>query len=665
MIFDLCVISIPYILTNLPPAAPAILKGHLQSRGFRVTTKEYNLETKLAINDEQLMSRLVNYWLDDTYVLSPEDNARYHQVLEMLSDDLIDVKSKWFGISVFTKDSIRFCKDFLPYIAKKKSLESKILLGGHGVSEPFIAQIQQFVDVVINGEGELALEQLLTGNMSYPGINSPGQQIMDLDELGPPDYSDYPKLNQYDNFYSGLTVQITGSRGCVRDCSFCDVAHFWPKFRFRSGAKIAQDIIQMYEKTNIQNYFFTDSLINGNVKELMIMMQILSEYRKNTGAKFSWGGQWIARKQRGLPKNYYQLIKDSGGFNVTIGVETGSDAVRAHMKKGFTNHDLDLELEQFSKYGITCSFYIIIGYPTETQEDFFDTLNMFKKYTKYVADGTLVGLILGGGFQILPNTPLAKEKNKIWKIEQENITQWSSLVTKIDYLESIRRRIMAQQVIENLKWPTNNVIYELSKLLIALKSISKPSEDTDKWQTNMFELVSKNYALPVDPDQFTIGLSLTGTSGYNDWPIIDIKVNSKIVVENFMVENDQTVQIKIPYSKKRNILSIHFKNKTSKDTVVENNIILRDKSVIINEILFDNVRVRHDDLYQQGFMEVNKTRTKSAGLYLANSVYKFYFENPVIPFFLKSKKGYFSKQVDENKQSINQLVDFFTKLTSH
>ena len=132
-----------------------------------------------------------------------------------------------------------------------------------------------------------------------------------------------------------------------------------------------------------------------------------------------------------------------------------------------------------------------------------------------------------------------------------------------------------------------------------------------------------------------------------------------------MVENDQTVQIKIPYSKKRNILSIHFKNKTSKDTVVENNIILKDKSVVINEILFDNVRVRHDDLYQQGFMEVNKVRTKSAGLYLANSVYKFYFENPVIPFFLKSKKGYFSKQVDENKQSINQLVDFFTKLTSH
>ena len=665
MLIDLCVISIPYIPPNLPPAAPAVIKGHLQSRGFQVTTREYNLETKLAINDEQLMSRLSNYWLDSTAELSPEDSAKYHQVLEFLSDDLLDVKSRWFGISVFTKDSRRFCKDFLPYVAKKKPLESKILLGGHGVTEIFISQVEQFIDAVIYGEGELALEQLLVGNMSYPGINSPGQQIMDLDELGPPDYSDYQKLDQYDNFYDGLTVQITGSRGCVRNCSFCDVAHFWPKFKSRSGVKIAQDIIQMYEKTGIQNYFFTDSLINGNVKELMIMMQILADYRKNTGAEFAWGGQWIARKQRGLPKNYYQLIKDSGGYNLTIGVETGSDAVRAHMKKGFNNDDLDLELEQFSRHGITCSFYIIIGYPTETEEDFFDTLNMFKKYTNYVADGTIVGLILGGGFLILPNTPLFKEKNKIWKIEQENIAQWTSLVTKVDYVESIRRRIMAQQAIENLKWPTNNVIYELSKLLIALKSMSTQQKDVDHWQTNTFDLISKNYSLPVEPSPVTISLSLTGTRGHDDWPVVDISINSKIVAKNVVVEQDQTVQITVPDSKKRNILAIHLKNKTPKDTVVEDNVIVQDKTVIINEILFDNVRVRHNDLYQQGWVVVDKIKTKSAGLYLANSVYKFYFENPVIPFFLKSRKGYFSKHAVVNKHAIEQLVDFFTKLTSH
>jgi len=662
MTFDLCVVSIPYIPTNLPPAAPAVLKGHLQSRGYRVTTKEYNLETKMAINDAELMSRLSNYWCEDAVVLSAQDQAVYNNVLEYLSRDLVNTNSRWYGISVFTKDSRKFCRDLLPYVVKKKSPESQILLGGHGVTEKFFEQVKHLADVAIYGEGELALENLLCGNMSYPGINCAGEQIQDLDALGPPDYSDYHRLKDYDNFYDGITVQITGSRGCVRSCSFCDVAHFWPKFKSRSGAKIAQDIIDMHAQTGIQNYFFTDSLINGNVKELMIMMQTLADYKQATGADFSWGGQWIARKQQGLPKNYYQLIKASGAHNLTIGVETGSDAVRAHMKKGFTNHDLDLEMEQFSQHGITCSFYIIIGYPTETEQDFVDTLDMFKRYIKYVADGTLVGLILGGGFQILPNTPLAKEKNKIWKIEQDNATQWTSLVTTVDYVESIRRRIMAQQVIESLKWPANNVLYELSSLLISLKSVSPQHRDSVEWQNDMFNTVSKNYQLPVDPAPMTISISLTGTCSI-DWPEIDIMINSQIVAQSVVVENNQVIKVTVPGSRKRNMLSIHLKNKTEHDTVVENGVIVQDKNVVINEIVFGDVRVRHDDLYQQGFMINRTVKTKSAGLYHADSVFKFYFENPAVAFFLKSKKGFFSNHTRENQQSIDQLVDFFRKLT--
>lgn len=665
MTYDLCVVSVPYIPINLPPAAPAVLKGHLQSQGYRVTTKEYNLETNLAINDAELMSRLVNYWMEPTAVLTCQDQMVYNNVLEYLSRDLVDADCKWYGISVFTKDSRKFCRDFLPYVFKKKSPESKILLGGHGVTENFFDTVKQFADVAIYGEGELALEHLLAGDLSYPGINSAGEQIQDLDALGPPDYSDYHKLAQYDNFYDGTAVQITGSRGCVRSCSFCDVEHFWPKFKYRSGIKIAQDIIDMYNKTGVKNYFFTDSLINGNVKELMIMMQTLADYKQVTGADFTWGGQWIARKQQGLPKNYYKLIKASGAQNLTIGVETGSDAVRAHMKKGFTNLDLDLEIEQFSQQGITCSFYIIIGYPTETEKDFLDTLDMLRRYTKYVADGTLVGLILGGGFQIYEHTPLAKEKNKIFKIEKNNATQWTSVVANVNYVESIRRRIMAQQVIESLKWPANNVFYELSSLLISLKSISPQHQDHNEWQNDMFNAVSKNYQLPIDPELMTLTISLTGTKS-NNWPEIDIEINSHIVAQSVIVENDQVIQVTVPSLKKRNMLSIRLKNKTSQDTICDTNgAIISDKTVIINEIVFGDVRVRSGDLYQQGFVICDSVKTKSTGLYHADSVFKFYFENPTIAFFLTSKKGFYSNYRKVNQHTIDQLIDFFRKLTDH
>jgi hypothetical protein len=257
---------------------------------------------------------------------------------------------------------------------------------------------------------------------------------------------------------------------------------------------------------------------------------------------------------------------------------------------------------------------------------------------------------------------LAKEKNKIWKIEQDNATQWTSLVTTVDYVESIRRRIMAQQVIESLKWPANNVLYELSSLLISLKSVSPQHRDSVEWQNDMFNTVSKNYQLPVDPAPMTISISLTGTCS-TDWPEIDIMINSQCVAQSVVVENNQVIKVTVPGSRKRNMLSIHLKNKTEHDTVVENGVIVRDKNVVINEIVFGEVRVRHDDLYQQGFVINRTVKTKSAGLYHADSVFKFYFENPAVAFFLKSKKGFFSNHTKENQQSIDQLVDFFRKLT--
>ena len=53
------------------------------------------------------------------------------------------------------------------------------------------------------------------------------------------------------------------------------------------------------------------------------------------------------------------------------------------MKKQFSNQDLDEFMEQAYKHNINLEFLMIIGYPTETQTDFQDTIDMFTKYTKY------------------------------------------------------------------------------------------------------------------------------------------------------------------------------------------------------------------------------------------------------------------------------------------
>ena len=88
-------------------------------------------------------------------------------------------------------------------------------------------------------EGELAIVELLKGNLDYPGINNTNyQQIDDLDSLEFPDYDDYQ--TDYGDIQQ---ITLTGSRGCVRKCSFCDINAFW-KFLYRRLSYISQMVRQ-------------------------------------------------------------------------------------------------------------------------------------------------------------------------------------------------------------------------------------------------------------------------------------------------------------------------------------------------------------------------------------------------------------------------------------
>ena len=65
--------------------------------------------------------------------------------------------------------------------------------------------------------------------------------------------------------YHDKKIYITGSKGCVRDCTFCDVAALWPKFRYRKAENLVQEIKEQFYNYGITTFDFTDSLINGSV----------------------------------------------------------------------------------------------------------------------------------------------------------------------------------------------------------------------------------------------------------------------------------------------------------------------------------------------------------------------------------------------------------------
>jgi radical SAM superfamily enzyme YgiQ (UPF0313 family) len=660
---DILITSIPYIAYTAPAAAPAALKGHLISQGFTAKAIDLNIEFRNSViaTNSDILPALVNYWctIDKKPELPEDVKSIYSDLLDHWAKKLCETDTAWIGLSVFSAHSYHFLVDILEHIQKFNHKKIKLVVGGYGLDVIFIESLSHLIDYYILGEGEFALINLLKGNLDYPGINSTGTQILDLDSIGFPDYSDYNLSDNYQNWYDGPMIQVTGSRGCVRNCSFCNVGAIWEKYKYRSGATVAQEIIENHKKTGINHFYFTDSLINGNLRELMVMMRTLAEYKQTTGSKLTWGGQWITRSQRGLPKDYYQLIKASGGYNITMGVETGSDVVRAHMKKNFTNNDLDSEMEMFSKHRITVGFFMILGYPTETEQDFFDTLDMFKRYTKYVADGTLIGIAIGRGYISTKNIPM----NSLNIVEDMPGGKWKSKVTKSNYLENIRRRIIAQKVLQDHGWPSSDLDYELRSLFHLI-----PGYFNSTTKAEIAELlVSKNINIPDQfqmcnsPKSYDVELQLEGNPGLDSYPYVEIVVNNKQYYSGF-VQGQQCIKFTVDDKRKRNLLQISMTNKTNVDTVIENGKIIKDKSIKFEYFLLDGIRIPQDILYLQGCVKnSNHTKEKSAGLY-KNSKFLLYFENPTSTYFIKKHRYYFTEQYKDSG-ILNKLSDLFSQHT--
>ena len=55
---------------------------------------------------------------------------------------------------------------------------------------------------------------------------------------------------------------------------------------------------------------------------------------------------------------------------------------------------------------------MVVGYPTETDSDFEDTLNMFVKYNK-LAPHIIIDVNIGSTLGILPGTPLYNHANEL------------------------------------------------------------------------------------------------------------------------------------------------------------------------------------------------------------------------------------------------------------
>lgn len=179
--------------------------------------------------------------------------------------------------------------------------------------------------------------------------------------------------------YPNAWVNIT--YGCNNFCTYCIV----PYVRGRERSRIPEEIINECK-----------DLVSAGYKEITLLGQNVNSYGHDLGnTNFSAllreidkiEGNFRLRFMTNHPKDFSEeLIKTLSECkkttkNVHLPVQAGSDRVLKLMNRRYTAEDYIKKVELLRKYipDIAVTTDIMVGFPTETEEDFNDTYDLMKK----------------------------------------------------------------------------------------------------------------------------------------------------------------------------------------------------------------------------------------------------------------------------------------------
>lgn len=431
------IITVPRQDVTRPPGILSILSACCEQANCDYQILDLNLQMYKML-DVPMVEKLNADFSTDEF--SNEDNLfAYHRACDLVSNKINQYQPDFVAISVFTYASVLATDALLKYLTSTTNrTQYQIVIGGLGVDTvaSSISGSREFknycldtklVDYVITGEGEIPFVELLNGNTSSPGINThPPVQIRDLNVLPNPSYK---KINPMEYFYNNQPeILLTGSRGCVRSCTFCDVEYYWNKYVYKSGTKIADEMYSVFKDTGVNKFEFSDSLINGSIKSFREFNRRLIELRQQD-PKFRplYKGQFICRPSNQLKEIDYQEMSLAGAETLVVGIEHFSEPIRDHMKKHFNNESIDWHFSQCAKYGIKNVLLLIAGYLTETFDDHNTNLLSLKKYQKYALTRTIYSININVlGLALDQHTPLYNMRDEL-DITINSSTDWVSL----------------------------------------------------------------------------------------------------------------------------------------------------------------------------------------------------------------------------------------------
>ena len=297
-------------------------------------------------------------------------------------------------------------------IKKEIGQEKLTVFGGpHPTFVPSMIMTEG-VDIICRGEGEYAVLELLRAlraGGNYTQINNltvkkdgicfenPIGPLCDVNALPHPDREIYRNIKY---IYKSRRQEVMLGRGCPFSCSFCS-AHAYrelykgqgPYVRLRSISTAIDELKHIKNCYKPSCFFFHDDTFTFKRE---YCDEFLVAYKKHIDLPFAC----LIRADLAA-ENLVSLLKKTGCYLVSFGIECGNEALRTTLlKKNISDEHILRCAALLHKYKIPFVTFNMVGLPDESLSQVWETVNLNRRVNPAWA--------WFSAYQTLPQTQLAR-----------------------------------------------------------------------------------------------------------------------------------------------------------------------------------------------------------------------------------------------------------------
>ncbi len=291
-----------------------------------------------------------------------------------------------------------------------------------------------FVDIVVVGEGEATFEELVkalesgtpltkvkgicyqeNGKMHCTGT----RDFVDLNEQPPLSYHLINMDHYRRRLFGRDHISFNSSRGCTYRCSFCwDPVMHKRRWRAMEPGTVLDHLKRIVKDYGMRGFLFTDDhFFIDMTRAYGILEAIVRAGLDISISKLQIRADTLCR----MEKEFFDLLVRAGVKRVSVGVESGSQAMLDLIKKDLSVEEVVEANRKLIPYPIVPVFLFMMGLPTETPEKLAKSIGLAIRLT----DENPKAVKTFNIYTPYPGTKLYEMCTELGLKEPEHLEGWS------------------------------------------------------------------------------------------------------------------------------------------------------------------------------------------------------------------------------------------------